>query len=253
VTRARRTGTAAAVLATAAALLLGGCGSSHHSAGARPAASGPAATAVAPAPGGTAPGGSPAPSGTAVPGEAPGSAADAPKVPDSKLTPPGGGTFTAKQKRYLSGRVPEGTDPDAVLEGGQEICDRLTRTAKVDPDAAASAIVSGDISLSGATAAVTALCPDQRAALAAARRGFADGGFTVAAEPVPGRSVAPGGYHAPAPSPSCSWQVVGAKGTVLAKGSAGSAAKARLTVPAGAVSVHSAGCYAWLPDPAPTR
>lgn len=240
-TRTRRTGTTAAVLATAAVVLLGGCGSTHgHTV--HPGAAGATATAGSPAAGA-----GPAPSGTGVPGEAPGSAADAPKVPDSKLTPPGGGTFTARQKQYLSGRVPEGTDPDAVLEGGQEVCERLTRTAKVDPDAAASAIVSGDISLSGATAAVTALCPGQKPELTAARHGFADGLFTVSADPVPGRGVAPGSYRAPTPSASCSWQVAGAKGKVLAKGSAGSAAKARLTVPAGAVSVRSTGCYAWLP------
>ncbi|WP_051950650.1 hypothetical protein [Actinacidiphila yeochonensis] len=169
-------------------------------------------------------------------------------MPDSRLTPPGGGTFSAPQKKYLSGRVPEGTDPDAVLEGGQELCERLARTAKVDPDAAASAIVTGDISLSGATAAVTALCPAQQPVLSAAEHGFTDGLFTVTATPVAGRSVAPGTYRAPAPSASCSWQVAGAKGRVLAKGSASSAAKARLTLPAGAVSVHSAGCYAWLPS-----
>jgi hypothetical protein len=239
VIRIHRSAAAAAVLVTAAAVLLGGCGSGGGH-GTQDAAkdkaaptatvrttdgtSGPAATADA---GGT---------------EAPGSAADAPKVPDTRLTPPGGGTFSKSQKAYLSGRVPKGTDPVAVLEGGQEICDRLTRTAKIDKDAAATAIVTGDISTAGATAAVDSLCPDQRPVLDAAAHGFADGTFTVAAHAVAGKSVAPGRYRAPHPSKSCTWRVTGAKGGVLSSGGG----SARLTVPAAARGVTSSGCYAWL-------
>lgn len=229
---------AAAVLVTAAAVLLGGCGSSG---GGHDAAKDRAApTASVPAADGT-----PGTSGTAADSdgtEAPGSAADAPKVPDAQLTPPGGGTFSKSQKAYLSGRVPKGTDPVAVLEGGQEICDRLARTAKVDKDAAATAIVTGDISTAGATAAVDSLCPDQRPVLDAAARGFADGTFTVAAKAVAGKSVAPGRYRAPHPSPNCTWRVTSTKGGILSSGDGSD----RLTVPAGAHGVTSSGCYAWL-------
>jgi hypothetical protein len=229
----RRPAIAAAVLVTAAAVLLGGCGSSGH----KTAAPGPSHS-VPPAPSATA--------GETGPTEAPGSAADAPKLPDTRLTPPGGGTFSKPQKKYLSGRVPKGTDPVAVLEGGQEVCDRLSSTARIDKDAAAGAIVTGDISRSGATAAVHSLCPGQQSVLDAAAHGFADGSFTVAATAVPGRSVAPGTYHAPNPSSSCTWRVSGAGGAVLSSGSAGRAADARLTVPATARSVTSTGCYDWL-------
>lgn len=223
---------AAAVLVTAVALVLGGCGG-----GGRHATDPPTAQAPAPA-------GDPATPGTGPAGPAtdgPGSAADAPKVPDAQLTPPGGGSFTERQKAYLSGRVPRGTDPVAVLEGGQEICERLARTAKVDKDAAASALVTGDISMSGAAAAVSALCPDQQPVVDAAQLGFGDGTFTVAAKAVPDTSVAPGGYRAPHPSASCAWRVTGANGATLASGGA-----ARLTVPAAAHGISSSGCYAWL-------
>ncbi|CAG6395404.1 hypothetical protein NMG29_29640 [Streptomyces cocklensis] len=240
-----RPAAAAAVLVTAAAaLLLGGCGSGGSGGDGDRAADRPSAPVSAAV---SAPAGDPAATATAPPGdapattEAPGSAADAPKVPDAQLTPPGGGSFTKQQKTYLSGRVPRGTDPAAVLEGGQEICDRLTRTAKIDKDAAAGAIITGDISMSGAAAAVTALCPDQQPVIDAARRGFGDGTFTVAAKAVPGRSVAPGGYRAPNPSPSCTWRVTGANGATLASGGG-----ARLTVPAAARGITSSGCYAWL-------
>ena len=235
--RGRRTATATAVLVTAAAVLLGGCGSGSDSGGAAaPKNSG--ATVSARSPGATADGGT----------EAPGSAADAPKVPDAQLTPPGGGHFDTAEKSYLSGRVPKGTDPVAVLEGGQEICDRLARTARTDKDAAASAVVTGDISMAGAAPAVAALCPAQQPVIDAAAHGFADGGFTVAAKAVPGTSVAPGGYRAPHPSPSCTWRVTGGGGAVLSSGrSTGTnGATARLTVTAAARGVTSSGCYAWL-------
>lgn len=243
----------AAVLVTAAVALLGGCGSGaggsgggsgsgHHPSASAGAPSGPAASG-----GSTGGGGGPA--------EADGSAAGGPKVPDDQLTPPGGGTFTTKERKYLSGRVPKGEDPVAVLEGGQEVCERLTRTSAIDPSASASAIVTGDISRSGATAAVRALCPDQRYVVDAAARGFADGTFTVAAEPVAGKSVAPGRYRAPAVSPACTWRVTGANGATLASGTASTPAKALLTVASGARTVTSSGCYAWLPPltrPAPS-
>jgi hypothetical protein len=241
VTGTHRPAAAAAVLVTAAAaLLLCGCGSGGSGGDGDRAADRPPSAVSAPA-------GDPAATSTASPGdapaatEAPGSAADAPKVPDAQLTPPGGGSFTRQQKTYLSGRVPRGTDPAAVLEGGQEICDRLTRTAKIDKDAAASAIVTGDISMSGAAAAVGALCPGQQPVISAARHGFGDGTFTVAAKAVPGRSVAPGTYRAPNPSPSCTWRVTGANGATLTSGGG-----ARLTVPAAARGITSSGCYAWL-------
>lgn len=229
---------AAALVAAAAAALLAGCSSGPDS----PAAGGGtphSATAPAATSGGAATD-PPAATGTAA-AEAPGSAADAPKVPDAQLTPPGGGTFTAQQKKYLSGRVPRGTDPVAVLEGGQEVCERLARTSAVDKDAAAGAIVTGDISLDGAAAAVAGLCPDQQGVIDAARRGFGDGTFTIASRAVPGSTVVPGGYRAVGASPSCAWRVTGADGAVLASGRA-----PRLTVPAAARGITSSGCYAWL-------
>ncbi|SFF00261.1 hypothetical protein SAMN05216251_107164 [Actinacidiphila alni] len=240
---------AAAVLVTAAAVLLSGCGGGGHDTAADGKSKDKAtATVSAPSAGGTAPAPSASSTGAQDPGttEAPGSAADAPKVPDAQLTPPGGGTFTAEQKTYLSGRVPKGTDPVAVLEGGQEICDRLTRTAATDKDAAATAIVTGDITMAGAEAAVDSLCPDLKPVITAASRGFADGTFTVAATAVAGKSVAPGHYRAPHPSPNCTWRVTGKGGGVLDSGSSGSPGGARLTVPAGARGVTSSGCYAWL-------
>lgn len=227
--RSVRSATAAAVLATAAAVLLGACGSSGGRAGdgsARPAAATPTQQpqAVAdPTRGAAAP--DPAPSG--------------PKVPEAGLTPPGGGTFSPNQKEYLADRVPKGTDPVAVLEGGKEICDRLTRTARLDRDAAVSAVVTGEIA--DPQAAVTHLCPGQQGILDAAAHGFADGAHGVGAEPVAGKTVAPGRYRAPHPSTTCQWHVTGGDGRDLGHGTGPT-----LTIPAGARQVSSTDCYAWL-------
>ncbi|EST31684.1 hypothetical protein N566_20540 [Streptomycetaceae bacterium MP113-05] len=88
-----------------------------------------------------------------------------PKVPKAELTP-ATGSFTAKQKKYLVDRVPEGYEPAAALEAGQAICQRIARTAKVDRKAAVSALESGEIS--GAKDAVLHLCPKHKPLLQAA-------------------------------------------------------------------------------------
>ena len=80
-------------------------------------------------------------------------------VPTSELTP-ATGTFTKKQKEYLAGRVPKGTDPAAVLQAGQETCSRIKSTAELDRKAVISALKSGEIS--GAKPAVEHLCPKFR-------------------------------------------------------------------------------------------
>lgn len=91
-------------------------------------------------------------------------------VPKSELVP-ATGSFTKKQKEYLVDRVPRGTEPAAVLEAGQAVCNRITRTAKVDRKAAVSALKSGEIA--DPEAAVTHLCPKHKPLLEAA--GLTDG------------------------------------------------------------------------------
>lgn len=164
------------------------------------------------------------------------SATRGPTVPDSELKPVTG-SFTATERKYLSGRVPENTDPAAVLQTGQESCQRLSRTAKRDKDAAVGAIIAGDIP--DAEGVITHLCTDQMPLLTTARTGFGEG--TVKAPKA-------GTYRALTTNPACAWQALGADGKVLAEGPApGSAGKVRANVPAGAREFTSSGCYAWLP------
>ncbi|MGP3947227.1 hypothetical protein [Streptomyces sp. 7N604] len=164
--RRPRAAVVAAALA-AAAMLLVGCGGSGGSgdsgdSGAKdrePGVAGPRT----PAAGGDADAADGGPSG-ATAGQTP----RGPRVPKSELTP-ATGSFTKKEKEYLTGRVPEGTDPAAVLQIGQETCQRIARTAEHDRKAAVSAIRTGEIA--NAEPAVTHLCPEQQPLLEAAKKG----------------------------------------------------------------------------------
>ncbi|MFE9365331.1 hypothetical protein ACFYNN_21585 [Streptomyces sp. NPDC006978] len=221
---------AAVALATA---VLAACGSSggqdDRSKEAAAAAGGtPSVTAAA----------SPAPS--ASPRTTPGSRgpSSTPKAPAGELTP-ATGTFTKKQKEYLTDRVPKGMDPAAVLQTGQETCDRLRYLVKADRDIAVAAIVSGEVT--GAEPAVTHLCPRHQDLVDEASLGYADGTHT-------GTKLRAGRYRAPSPTDACSWQLTGAKGKELASGSSGAGEPVTVTVPASARTFTSTGCYAWLPQ-----
>ncbi|MFF3733919.1 hypothetical protein ACFYXM_27340 [Streptomyces sp. NPDC002476] len=222
-----RTGAAAVVLAAA----LAACGSSssgRETAGATaPPVSRPPVTASSAGPAATA-----APVPRATPDK------EQPKLPAAELTP-ATGSFTEKEKEYLTDRVPRGMDPAAVLQTGQETCDRLTFLVKADRDTAVGAVVSGEVA--DAEPAVEHLCVHHRDLLREAGRGYADGTYE-------GRKVRPGRYRGVSPTDSCTWQITGDDGTALASGSTTAGKPARITVPEAARAFVSNGCYAWLPE-----
>lgn len=159
-------------------------------------------------------------------------------LPDAKLVPKTG-SFTAPQKQYLSGRVPEKTDPAAVLQSGQEACQRVERTAKRDKDAAVGALVAGEIP--GAKDAITFLCPEQKPVLDASAKGFPDGTK---------ESPAAGTYRALTQSTTCTWEAKGKDGAALASGPETPLKpgdKITAKIPAGTAQFVSNGCYAWIP------
>ncbi|MGP4110648.1 hypothetical protein ACTWP5_06995 [Streptomyces sp. 4N509B] len=86
-------------------------------------------------------------------------------VPTDELTPPAG-TFAEEEVAYLTDRVPEGVDPGAILQLGQEACDRLGYLDRHDPDALVAALRDGEIP--NAEPAVEHLCPEYADALAEA-------------------------------------------------------------------------------------
>ncbi|MFC8536038.1 hypothetical protein ACFUJY_19075 [Streptomyces sp. NPDC057249] len=226
---------AAVVLATA---VLAACGSSSGdgdgNGGAR-AAGAPSAVASSPGP---AAGADAEPSGSASAGPRPARSSEPPKIPADRLTP-ATGTFTEKQKEYLTDRVPVGMDPAAVLQTGQETCDRLDYLVKVDRDTAVGAVVTGEVT--GAQPAVTHLCPRHRDLLERASHGYADGVHR-------GDGLRPGRYRNVSPTSTCTWEVAGPGGKVLASGSSHDGKRAALTIPEAALAFTSTGCYAWLPE-----
>ncbi|MEU8436066.1 hypothetical protein AB0F18_24815 [Streptomyces sp. NPDC029216] len=225
-----RSATASAALLLTAALTLTGCSSSGDAkADAAPASPKPPAASPAPDP-------ADASASPATPD--PDAKPTGPVLPDAKLTPKTG-SFKENEKKYLSGRVPEKTDPAAVLQTGQESCQRVERTAKRDKDAAAASIIAGEVT--GARDAITFLCPDQKPILATAEKGFADGSRA---------NPAPGTYRALTQTTTCTWEAKSKDGGILASGPETPPKPGdRITaaIPAGTATFTSTNCYAWLP------
>lgn len=237
----------AAVVMTVAALAA--CGSSAdgngpEAAGAqRPAASGPAvpgptaATSTPPATP-TAPVAPTAPAAEEPAVTGPSATAEGPKTPSDEITP-ATGTFTKKQKEYLEDRVPKGMDPAAVLQTGQETCDKLSYLVEVDRDTAVGAIATEEIR--DAPAAVAGLCPQHQDLVDEAAYAYADGGHT-------GRTLRPGVYRSASPTMNCSWHIEGAGGKELASGTSDTGKSRKITIPESARTFTSTGCYAWLAE-----
>ncbi|MET9884391.1 hypothetical protein ABZZ20_14805 [Streptomyces sp. NPDC006430] len=218
---------AAAAVLLAAALSLTACSSGGDGKADAAAKPKPPASSSAPDP-------ADAPAAPASPGAKP----TGPVLPDAKLTPKTG-SFKPNEKQYLSGRVPEKMDPAAVLQTGQESCQRVERTAKRDKDAATGALIAGEIP--GAKDAIPYLCPEQKPILDAASKGFGDGSR---------QSPAAGTYRALTQSTTCTWEAKGKDGSILASGpetapKAGD--KITAAIPAGTAEFTSTGCYAWIP------
>ncbi|MFJ8849023.1 hypothetical protein [Streptomyces sp. NPDC102437] len=220
---------AAVVVLTAA---LAACGSSSEG---RDGASGAGTTAThAPL---AAPTAGPAATATTAAPSAP-RTSEPPKLPSDRLTP-ATGSFTRKEKEYLVDRVPRGMDPAAVLQTGQETCDRLRFLVKADRDVAVGAIVTGEIA--DARPAVEHLCTQHRDLLREADRGYADGTYR-------NEQIRPGRYRDVSPTGDCTWRIAGADDRTLASGSGSAGKRTTITVPRQARVFTSTGCYAWLPE-----
>ncbi|HCA85041.1 MAG TPA: hypothetical protein DEQ61_05855, partial [Streptomyces sp.] len=193
--------------------------------------------------GGTGPASAP-PAGPSAPG-APEAVPPGPKEPVSELSP-AGGSFTEREKKYLTDRVPKGNDPAAVLQTGQESCDRMAYLVRHDRDMAVSSLILGEIADAGAAA--DHLCPKQKPLLEDAAAGFPDGTFRVAGKREAGKAITPGRYRAPSPGEDCEWRIIGKGGKKLGSGSWSKGAKPEITVPAGAREFAGTGCYAWLSE-----
>ncbi|ROQ63459.1 hypothetical protein EDD93_6204 [Streptomyces sp. 840.1] len=225
---------AAVVITTAALAACGSSSASPGGGGEKTVGAGPAASA----PAGPAAGASAEPDGSAPAAPRASRSSAVPKTPTDELTP-ATGTFTRKEKKYLVDRVPRGMDPAAVLQSGQETCDRLTYLVKVDRDIAIGAVATGEIA--DAEPAAGQLCTQHRGLVEQAARAYPDGTYR-------GARLRPGRYRDVAPTKNCGWEVTGANGRVLASGSSDDGKRSSVTIPATARAFTSTGCYAWLPE-----
>ena len=151
-------------------------------------------------------------------------------------------TFAPPEQKYLASRVPQGADPNAVLQVGQERCAQLETVKATDKLAVVSQLIEKlDTDVADT---VANLCPGLQPELDAARRGFTDGDFTIgAAAPKGGSgSISAGKYEAWNPSANCTLVVYNAAGGTIGESNGASA----VIIPAGAARVASNGCYTWL-------
>ena len=151
-------------------------------------------------------------------------------------------TFNATEESFLEGKVPEGIDPNAVLQAGQERCDVLLSTKALDPEAVVSELITNR--LAETTEAIQTLCPDLLPELEAAGLGFPDGVFAVgeSAPYADNPSVAPGTYRPYFNADGCSISVYAGSGTLIGTYDG----TASITIGADAARVDSSQCYSWL-------
>ena len=149
---------------------------------------------------------------------------------------------TARQRRFVTRNAPPGVDAEAILQSGEDACQRMQIAAATSGRTAVTvALISGQIG--NGRDAITYLCRELEPALVAADAGFPDGGYTVGSKARKGRVVAAGRYSAPQPSPTCAWSVIGADGSVA---QTGSGTPQPSVVLRRGQRFSSTGCAAWL-------
>lgn len=200
----------------------------------------------------TAPG-SPAAGKSAAASQEPGAGTDAGTGPAASSGPDPGAvvqspqpapepTFNAPQEQFLADKVPEGTDPNAVLQVGQERCDQLISAKAMDPESVISELIMNPAS--DTADAIGSLCPEMQPELDAAARGFPDGTFTVgqAAPHSEKPSIAPGTYRAYGAPEGCTISVYAGNGSLIGVYDGSSPVE----ITAGSARVESDQCFSWF-------
>ncbi|MCC3302935.1 hypothetical protein [Arthrobacter sp. zg-Y895] len=151
-------------------------------------------------------------------------------------------TFNDAEKVFLEGKVPEGVDPNAVLQVGQERCDVLLSAKASDPEAVVSELITNPSA--EMTDAINALCADLLPELEASALGFPDGVFNVG-EPAPHAeepSIAPGTYRAYTGIDECSISIYTGSGALIGNYDG----SAPVTIGTDAARVDSSQCHSWF-------
>ncbi len=219
--------------------LAAGCSSSEPANDAAPAPSSSASESASAGAGKATPSKSSSPSAEAPEGEE--APAQDPEAVVQSPQPAPEPVFDAAQEQFLADKVPEGHDPNAVLQVGQEHCDQLTSANALDGEAVLSELIMNPAK--DTSDAIASLCPELLPVLEAAALGFPDGVFAVgeaapwAEEP----SIAPGTYRAYGTPEECTIAVYAGSGELI-----GSFDGTKpVTVGADAARVESEQCYSW--------
>jgi len=149
---------------------------------------------------------------------------------------------SAPQRKYVSRNADPGIDAEAILQSGEDACERMSIAAAASgTTAVAVALVSGQIR--NGREAIRYLCPQLKPALDQAAGGFPDGTYVVGSRLRAGREVPAGRYTVPQPPPGCVWSVTRPDGTVVAESKGGTRTGVTLKPPQ---RLSSTGCVAWL-------
>jgi hypothetical protein len=251
---ARRPATAAGLGSALLALVLAGCSGGQDrptaadSTAAIPVTTAATSTAPAGAAAGSAPAPGPSRSGTTTPATATpdrGSSRSTarPTAPNTSQLRP---HANRAQRRFVTRNAPPGIDAEAILQSGEDACQRMTLTQHASGrTAVAVALASGQIA--NGPEAITYLCPQLTPTLDAARDGFPDGSYQVGTHRT-GTQLRPGRYTAPQASDQCTWSLTRLDGSRVADHTQHTGATPTTTLRTGQ-RFTSTGCYAWLRRP----
>lgn len=147
---------------------------------------------------------------------------------------------TPEERAYIDEVGQEGVFEGAVLEAGQEACDKLKYLENVESGDIVGAIASDEVA--NATFAVEHLCPEFDDAKEEAEGGFGDGTYTVGtADDASSLEVEAGEYVSVGATEECKWTVQDATASIINEGGAGA-----MIIDGAAATIVSSGCYAWV-------
>ncbi|ROS78681.1 hypothetical protein [Cellulomonas sp. PhB143] len=161
---------------------------------------------------------------------------EAPQAPNDAKGNATAPTRTKAEDRYVDAVADGSTLDAALLELGQEACDRANYVGQLDEGALVKALESDEIG--AADKAIPYLCPEEAPALAEARGGVVDGTWKV------GTDIGVGTYDSVNPGDGCAWVVSDADGKVLSSGKAGDG---EVSLGSNAAQFRSKDCVIWLP------
>jgi hypothetical protein len=166
-------------------------------------------------------------------------------TPAEPVTPEPDSNFSPAEQAYVDAQadVYDG-DAEIALEIGRENCAALT---EYRGDALVAYLIE-QTEIQWDEPAIRYLCPSARSALAAAKRGFGDGSYTVTKKVTDSlRQMRPGTYETMPGARDCYWSRLTRGGSIIRNAFIDFApGPVRVTIKASDGGFKSDGCTAWL-------